>query len=136
MSFGETFQYQKSVKVLENGDYNVTLLEPFFTTVSNFAVVRFPFLVDDESVEVRPNYFDLFDCTDPNDKVKREIFNNRFSRIMDCFKIGGAFTTENFKTWAGHKGKIRVEKNDAGFTNVTKFYKNENEQDAELFDIY
>lgn len=128
MSFGQHFQYQKQVQILPEGDYDVTLEEPFETTVGGFAVLRFPFLVDGQVEPCNPKYFDLFDCTDPSNQEKWEMFCRKASRIKECFLLSGDFSNSNYRTWANHKGRIRIEKSREGFTNVTKFYRNVNFQ--------
>lgn len=125
MSFGASYSYQKQPKVLSNGDYNVTLEVPYETTVSGYNVLRFPFTVDGETEKVIPNYFDLFDCTDPTNPAKIEQFKKQASKIKACFKLSGPFNETNYTLWAKHKGKIRIEKSDTGFVNVVQFYKAE-----------
>lgn len=121
MSFGVHFQYQKPTDVLPEGEYDVTLGEAFETTVGGYAVLRFPFCADGVSPETKPNYFDLFDCIDPNNKDKRDMFNKRASRIIDCFQLTGFFNTEGYRSWKGKRGRILVTKDENGFTNVSKF---------------
>ena len=121
MSFGAHFQYQKPADILPEGEYDVTLGEPFETRVGGYAVLRFPFCADGVDPATKPNYFDLFDCTDPNSAEKRDMFNKRASRIIDCFKLEGFFDTASYRSWKGKRGRIAVAKDDKGFTNVTKF---------------
>ena len=123
--FGKNYSYQKQPKVLSDGDYDVTLGKPFETNIAGFSVLRFPFTVDGETELVVPNYFDLFDVTDPYDEGKVQLFNKNASKIKACFKLKGDFTESNYVCWMGHKGKIRVTKSNKGFTNVTQFYKAE-----------
>lgn len=123
--FGQNYSYQKQPKVLSDGDYDVTLGKPFETNIAGFSVLRFPFTVDGEKELVIPNYFDLFDVTDPTNLANVEMFNKTASKIKACFKLYGNFTESNYICWAGHKGKIRVAKSKSGFTNVTQFYKAE-----------
>lgn len=123
MSFGQTYTYKKQPKILANGDYTITLGKPFEKMVSNFNVLRFPFTVDGINEEVIPNYFDLFDCNDPSDDFKVEMFQKQASRIKACFNLSGHFDESNYITWNGKKGKVHIESGENGFTNVTKFYK-------------
>ena len=129
--FGSSYCYEKQPKIMANGDYEVILELPFETRVSNYSVLRFPFKIVGESEHVVPNYFDLFDCTDPHDYLKLEQFRKSASKIKACFKLSGTFSTENYTTWAGSKGKIRIEKAENGFSNVTRFYKAEMTEDEE-----
>lgn len=124
MSFGQHFVYEKQARVLPDGDYDVTLAEPFETSVGGFAVLRFPFTVDGINEVVVPNYFDLFDCTDPYDQTKLQMFNRKASRIKECFLLPGDFADGNYRTWRGCHGRIRIEKSESGFMNVTQFYRN------------
>lgn len=123
--FGSSYHYEKQPKILANGDYNVTIGTPFETSVNGYTILRFPFTVDGEKEIVIPNYFDLFDVTDPYDQEKVKQFNKNASRIKACFKLGGNFTEANYIKWRGSKGKIRIEKSESGFVNVVKFYKTE-----------
>lgn len=121
MSFGVHFQYEKPTDVLPEGEYDVTLGVAFETTVGSYAVLRFPFSVDGVSPETKPNYFDLFDCTDPNNKEKRDMFNKRASRIIDCFQLEGFFDEQSYLSWKGRRGRVQISKDEKGFTNVSKF---------------
>lgn len=123
--FGLNYHYEKQLKVLVDGDYNVTIGKPFETSVSGYSVLRFPFTVDGEREPVIPNYFDLFDVTDPYDQEKIKQFRKNASRIKACFKLGGNFTEANYIKWNGSKGKIGIKKSESGFVNVVKFYKAE-----------
>lgn len=123
--FGQNYSYQKQPKILSDGDYDVTLGKPFETNIAGFSVLRFPFTVDGKKELVVPNYFDLFDVTDPTNSLNVEMFNKTASRIKACFKLNGSFTESNYIGWAGHKGKIKIGKSKNGFTNVTQFYKAE-----------
>ena len=125
MSFGANYHYEKQPKILADGDYDITLGKPVETTVSGFSVLRFPFTVDGETDKVVPNYFDLFDCTDPSNPERVEQFNKQASKIKACFNLGGQFDESNYIKWNGHKGKVRIEKSKAGFVNVVQFYKAE-----------
>lgn len=129
--FGTNYSYEKQPKILDNGDYEVILELPFETKVGNYSVLRFPFKVKGESEPVVPNYFDLFDCTDPYDYFKVSQFRKSASKIKACFKLPGAFSSENYAKWVGSKGKIRIEKSENGFTNVTRFYKAEMTKEEE-----
>lgn len=132
--FGENYHYEKQPKILADGDYEVILELPFETMVGNYSVLRFPFKVNGESEPVVPNYFDLFDCTDPYNQSKVSQFRKAASKIKACFKLKGSFSSASYATWAGSKGKIRVEKSENGFVNVTRFYKAEmtKEEEASL----
>lgn len=129
--FGENYHYEKQPKILTDGDYEVILELPFETTVGNYSVLRFPFKVNGESEPVVPNYFDLFDCTYLCDQVKVSQFIKTASKIKACFKLKGSFSSENYATWEGSKGKIRIEKSGNGFVNVTRFYKAEMTKEEE-----
>ncbi len=125
MSFGANYHYEKQPKILADGDYNITLGKPTETTVAGFSVLRFPFTVNGEVEKVVPNYFDLFDCVDPNDPERVASFIKQASKIKACFKLGGNFGEQNYIKWNGSKGKVRIEKSKAGFVNVVQFYKAE-----------
>lgn len=125
MSFGAKYHYEKQPKILADGDYDITLRKPGETQVAGYSVLRFPFTVDGETEKVVPNYFDLFDCTDPNDPEKIAQFQKQASKIKACFKLGGNFGEPNYIKWQGSKGKVRIEKSKTGFVNVVKFYKAE-----------
>lgn len=129
--FGSNYSYEKQPKILADGDYEVILELPFEQKVGNYSVLRFPFTVNGESEPVVPNYFDLFDCTDPHDYLKVWQFRKAASKIKACFKLKGAFSSENYATWVGSKGKIRIEKSANGFVNVTRFYKAEMTEEEE-----
>lgn len=129
--FGEGYHYEKQPKILVDGDYEVILESPFETKVGNYSVLRFPFKVKGESEPVVPNYFDLFDCTDPYDCFKIAQFRKNASKIKACFKLSGAFLSENYAKWVGSEGKIRIEKSTNGFVNVTRFYKAEMTKEEE-----
>lgn len=123
--FGQNYSYQKQPKILTDGDYNITLGKPYETQVADFNVLRFPFTVDGETEPCVPNYFDLFDCTNPTDTEKMQMFQKNASKIKACFKLGGNFDESNYIKWNGSKGKVRIEKSKAGFVNVVQFYKAE-----------
>ena len=125
MSFGANYHYEKQPKILADGDYEITLGKPVETEVAGYSVLRFPFTVDGETEKVVPNYFDLFDCTDPNDPEKIAQFQKQASKIKACFKLGGNFGEPNYIKWQGSKGKVRIEKSKAGFVNGVQFYKAE-----------
>lgn len=125
MSFGANYHYEKQPKILADGDYDITLGKPVETEVAGYSVLRFPFTVDGETEKVVPNYFDLFDCTDPYDPEKIAQFQKQASKIKACFKLGGNFGEPNYIKWQGSKGKVRIEKSKAGFVNVVQFYKAE-----------
>lgn len=121
--FGLTYSYEKQPRILPDGDYKVTLGLPFETKVKNYPVLRFPFTVIGEGGPVVPNYFDLFDCTEPEDYLKLEQFRKAASKIKACFKLPGAFSDANYDKWEGSEGIIRIEKSENGFVNVVRFYK-------------
>ena len=125
MSFGANYHYEKQPKILADGDYVITLGKPVETQVAGYSVLRFPFTVDGETEKVVPNYFDLFDCIDPNDPEKIVQFQKQASKIKACFKLGGNFGEPNYIKWQGSKGKVRIEKSKTGFVNVVQFYKAE-----------
>ncbi|MEE1220135.1 MAG: hypothetical protein U0L20_09460 [Ruminococcus sp.] len=129
--FGKDYHYEKQPKVLADGDYEVILESPFETKVGNYSVLRFPFKVKGENEPVVPNYFDLFDCADPYDNFKLSQFRKSASKIKACFKLPGDFSSENYAKWVGNEGKIRIEKSENGFTNVTRFYKAEMTKEEE-----
>lgn len=129
--FGSNYSYEKQPKILGDGDYEVILELPFETKVGNYSVLRFPFKVNGESEPVVPNYFDLFDCTDPCDYSKVSMFRKSASKIKACFKLAGQFSPENCAKWAGSKGKVRIEKAENGFVNVVHFYKAEMTKEEE-----
>ena len=125
MSFGAKYHYVKQPKILADGDYDITLGKPVEIEVAGYSVLRFPFTVDGETEKVVPNYFDLFDCVDPDEPEKVAQFKKQASKIKACFKLGGNFGEPNYIKWQGSKGKVRIEKSKAGFVNVVKFYKAE-----------
>ena len=129
--FGENYHYEKQPKILADGDYEVVLELPYETKVGNYSVLRFPFKVRGEEELVVPNYFDLFDCTDPSNSSKVSQFRKSASKIKACFKLKGSFSSESYATWVGSKGKIRIEKSENGFVNVTRFYKAEMTKEEE-----
>lgn len=129
--FGTNYSYEKQPKILDDGDYEVILELPFETKVGNYSVLRFPFKVKGENEPVVPNYFDLFDCTDPYDYSKVSQFRKSASKIKACFKLSGGFLSENYIKWAGSKGKIRIKKTENGFVNVTYFYRAEMTKEEE-----
>ena len=123
--FGKKYSEEKQHRILPDGDYKVTLGLPFETKVKDYPVLRFPFTVIGEGGPVVPNYFDLFDCTEPYDYFKVEQFRKAASKIKACFKLSGAFSAENYTKWEGSEGTIRIEKSENGFVNVVRFYKAE-----------
>ena len=131
--FGDCFVYRKQPKVLLAGDYTVTLMRPFITTVGGYKVLRFPFKVDGETEEVVPCYFDLFDVPNPRDTKQVERFCKTASRIKDCFKLEGDFSELSYLKWEGKRGKIHVSMSDNGFMNVTKFYPAPKDEQKEMF---
>lgn len=123
--FGESYSYEKQPKILTDGDYEIVLGKAFETKVSGYSVLRFPFIVDGEKDPVIPNYFDLFDCTDPLNHEKVVQFKRQASKIKACFKLDGNFDEMHYLKWVGHRGKVRIEKSGSGFVNVVQFYKAE-----------
>lgn len=123
--FGSNFHYEKQPNILADGDYNITIGKPFETVVGGFNVLRFPFTVDGINEPIVPNYFDLFDCSDPTDSELLKRFNRQASKIMDCFNLKGNFLEASYIEWSGSKGKVRIEKSKAGFVNVVQFYKSD-----------
>lgn len=122
MGFGASYQYVKQPKVLRDGDYVVKLGLAYETEVAGYKVLRFPFTVEGEKEECRPNYFDLFDVYDPQDKEKVKMFRVRASKIVDCFGLSGDFSDENYPNWIGKTGIVHIEKSENKFVNVTQFY--------------
>lgn len=129
--FGETFKYEKEPRLLMDGDYKIVLGKPYETVVAGYNVLRFPFKVDETEEEVIPNYFDLFDCTDPMDAEKVAMFNKNASRIKACFKLSGHFDESNYIKWQGAKGVVKIEKSKNGYVNVSKFYKTDMTEEEE-----
>ena len=121
--FGRSYEYTKQPKLLEDGDYKITLKLPYETTVGTYPVLRFPFFLKEPDEDIRPCYFDLFDCIDEDDEEKVKAFRNKASKIVDCFGLKGNFAPETYPRWVGSTGKVRIERSDAGFVNVVAFYK-------------
>lgn len=130
--FDSKCPYEKQPKILDDGDYEVILELPFEIKVGNYNILRFPFKVNGESEPVVHNYFDLLVCTNPNDYFKASRFRETASKVKACFKLSGAFSSENYAKWAGSKGKIRIEKSGEDFINVTRFYKAEMTKQEEV----
>lgn len=124
--FGSSFKYEDPVRPLLVGDYEVTLQKPYETTVSGYKVLKFPFTVDGEKEEVSPNEFVLFDTNPEDGEDKMHMFIRRASKIKACFILKGSFSEANYMSWAGHKGRIHVAKDKAGFLWVSDFYQNQN----------
>ena len=124
--FGSSFKYEDPVRPLLVGDYEVTLQKPYEAIVSGYKVLKFPFTVDGEKEEVSPNEFVLFDTNPEDGEEKMRMFTRRASKIKACFILKGSFNEANYVSWAGHKGKIHVAKDKAGFLWVSDFYQNEN----------
>lgn len=122
--FGSSFKYEDPVRPLLVGDYKVTLQKPYETTVSGYKVLKFPFTVDEEKEEVSPNEFVLFDTKPEDGEDKMKMFIRRASKIKACFILKGSFNEVNYVSWAGHKGKIHIDKDKAGFLWVSDFYQN------------
>ena len=122
--FGSSFKYEDPVRPLLVGDYEVTLQKPYETTVSGYKVLKFPFTVDEEKEEVSPNEFVLFDTKPEDGEDKMKMFIRRASKIKACFILKGSFNEANYVSWAGHKGKIHIDKDKAGFLWVSDFYQN------------
>ena len=123
--FGKSYEYTKQPELLEDGDYKITLKLPYETTVGTYPVLRIPFFLKDQDEDIRPCYFDLFDCIDEDNEEKVKAFRNKASKIVDCFGLKGNFDPETYPHWAGATGKVRIERSDAGFVNVVAFYKKE-----------
>lgn len=130
--FGANYSYQKQPKILADGDYTVVLGKPFETQIAGYSVLRFPFGVEGETELCVPNYFDLFDVSDPNDPEKINVFNKQASKIKACFKLGGGFGELNYIKWQGSKGKVRIEKSNSGYINVVRFYKADMSEQEEV----
>ena len=128
MGFGRSFQYVNQPKVLKDGDYVVKLGLAYETEVAGYKVLRFPFTVEGEKEECRPNYFDLFDVDDDTDQEKVKMFRTRASKIIDCFGLSGTFSNESYADWVGKKGQVRIEKSENGFVNISQFYKSSNDE--------
>lgn len=122
MSFGKTYHYEKQLKVLADGDYTIVLGVPQETQVAGYDVLRFPFAVKGTEEKCIPNYFDLFDCVDPDDPKALGTFRRRASKIKECFKLTGSFCISNYMEWVGHEGKVKIAKSKDGFINVIDFY--------------
>lgn len=124
--FGISFKYEDPVRPLLVGDYEVTLQKPYETNVSGYEVLKFPFTVDGEKEEVSPNEFVLFNTNPEDGEEKMKMFIRRASKIKACFILKGSFNEANYMSWAGHKGRIHVAKDKAGFLWVSDFYQNPN----------
>lgn len=124
--FGVTFKFEDPARPLSVGDYDVTLEKPYETEVSGYKVLKFPFRVDGRNESVTPNEFVLFDTKPEDGEDKVKMFIRRASKIKACFILKGVFTEANYVAWAGHKGRIRIDKDKAGFLWVSEFYANEN----------
>ena len=133
--FGSSFKYEDPVRPLLVGDYEVTLQKPYETNVSGYKVLKFPFIVDGEKEEVSPNEFVLFDTNPEDGEEKMRMFIRRASKIKACFILKGSFNEANYVSWAGHKGRIHVAKDKAGFLWVSDFYQNENITSADKLQL-
>lgn len=120
-NFGYNFEYIPPTPVLEPGIYTVRLGKPVFKDISGYSVLQFPFTVEGVRENVKPDCFNLFDCTDWTDKEKVAMFNKAASRIKDCFGLVGSFDYANVAGWEGSVGKVEIEKSKGGFTEVKKF---------------
>ena len=123
--FGADYHYEKQPKILNDGIYEVILELPFETKVVGCPVLRFPFKVDGKNELVVPNYFDLYKYTNPYDYFQVSRFRESASKIKACFKLPGAFSSENYAKWVGCKGKVMIKKSENGFVYVSYFYKAE-----------
>ena len=123
--FGTNYSYKKQSKILADGIYEVTLELPFETKVGGYPVLRFPFKVKGENKPVAPNHFDLFKYANSYDYFQVSQFRESASKIKACFKLPGAFSSENYAKWVGCKGKVMIKKSENGFVYVTYFYKAE-----------
>lgn len=124
--FASSFKYEDPARPLLVGDYEVTLQKPYETIVGGYKVLKFPFTVDGEKEEVSPNEFVLFDTNPEDGEDKMKMFINRASKIKACFILKGSFNETNYVSWAGHKGRIHVARDKAGFLWVSDFYQNQN----------
>lgn len=124
--FGSSFKFEDPARPLSVGDYEVTLQKPYETTVSGYKVLKFPFVVDGVKELVSPNEFVLFDTNPEDGEDKMKMFIRRASKIKACFILKGSFNETNYVSWAGHKGRIHIDKDKAGFLWVSDFYQNEN----------
>ena len=129
--FGSVFKYEEQAVVLRPGAYDVVLTRIFETMINSYKVLKFEFRVEGISSRTTPNNFVLFDVSNPEDFKEISMFNKKASKIKECFMLKGPFCEANYLAWEGKKGKIYIEKDDTGFTNVKNFYPNENLTDAD-----
>lgn len=134
MSFAKDFVFTKPPVTLPDGDYQVQLAKPYFTTVGGYNVLRFPFTVVGMTERTVPDYFDVFECAENATPQQKRAFNYRLSAIKACFMLIGQFDESNFIKWAGSVGTVTIQKNEKGFMNVTHFLENEsfNSETAKL----
>ena len=126
MAFGDFYHYEEQAVVLKPGAYDVVLTRIFETMINSYKVLKFEFRVEGMSFRTSPGNFVLFDVSDPEDHEKIAMFNKKASKIKECFMLKGPFCESNYIAWQGHKGKIAVSTDKAGFVNVADFYPNEN----------
>ena len=126
MAFGNFYHYEVQAVTLKPGAYDVVLTRIFETMINGYKVLKFEFRVEGINSRTSPGNFVLFDATDPEDQEKVKMFIKKASKIKECFILKGPFTEANYVAWEGKKGKIYIEKDDTGFTNVKNFYPNEN----------
>lgn len=124
--FGSSFKFEDPSRPLNVGDYEVTLQKPYETELSGYRVLKFPFTVNGINEPVSPNEFILFDTNPEDGEDKMKMFIKRASKIKACFILKGTFCEANYVSWSGHKGKICISKDKAGFLWVSDFYQNEN----------
>lgn len=129
MAFGDFYHYEEQAVVLKPGAYDVVLTRIFETMINSYKVLKFEFRVEGVNSRTSPNNFVLFDVSNPEDFKEISMFNKKASKIKECFVLKGPFCETNYTAWAGKKGRIYIEKDDAGFTNVKNFYPNENLSD-------
>ena len=131
MAFGDFYHYEEQAVVLKPGVYDVVLTRIFETMINSYKVLKFEFRVEGISSRTSPGNFVLFDVTNPEDFKEISMFNKKASKIKECFMLKGPFCESNYVAWQGKKGKIYIEKDDTGFTNVKNFYPNENLTDTD-----
>lgn len=124
--FGSSFKYEEQARPLPIGDYEVTLQKPYETMVSGYEVLKFPFIINGINGLFSPNEFVLFNPQSDDDEEKKRMFIKRASKIKECFILKGSFNETNYMSWAGHKGRIHIARDKAGFLWVSEFYQNPN----------
>jgi len=116
--FGANYQYVEPPIKAINGLYDVELTEVKEMNLKGYAVLRFCFKYADGKNRV-PNFFDLFDCTNPQDEFAMRQFNIKATRIALCFGLHGNFCQESYEQWRGAKGRVFLSRSENGFINVT-----------------